>query len=54
MKWIDWKIPLSQLAGVDLAKVKKVYLGVGDRKSPKAGGAGRLYFDDISVIKAAP
>jgi hypothetical protein len=39
---------------VDTAKVKKVYVGVGDRQSPKAGGAGRLYFDDIGVIKAAP
>ncbi len=27
--------------------------GVGDRKNPKAGGAGRLYFDDIRVTKAA-
>jgi hypothetical protein len=54
MKWIEWKIPLSQFAGVDAAKVKKVYVGVGDRKNPKAGGAGRLYFDDIRVMKAAP
>jgi hypothetical protein len=28
--------------------------GVGDRKNPKAGGAGRLYFDDIRVTKAVP
>jgi len=49
--WSDWKVPLSQFAGVDLAKVKKMYLGVGDRKAPKAGGAGTIYVDDIRVIK---
>jgi len=54
MKWIEWKIPLSQFPGVNLAQIKKVYVGVGDRKSPKAGGAGRLYFDDLCVTKAAP
>jgi hypothetical protein len=54
MKWIEWKVPLTQFAGVNAAKIKKVYLGVGDRTNPKAGGAGRLYFDDIRVIKAAP
>ncbi len=49
--WSDWKVPLSQFAGVDLAKVKKMYIGVGDRKAPKAGGAGKIYVDDIRVIK---
>jgi hypothetical protein len=49
--WGDWKVPLSQFAGVNMAKVKKVYIGVGDRKSPKAGGAGKIYVDDIRVIK---
>jgi len=54
MRWIEWKIPLSQFAGVNAANIKNVYVGVGDRASPKAGGAGRLYFDDLRVIKAAP
>jgi hypothetical protein len=49
--WTQWKIPLSSLTGVNLAKVKKFYLGVGDRKNPAKGGAGRLYIDDIQVIK---
>jgi hypothetical protein len=49
--WTGWKIPLSSLAGVNLAKVKKLYLGIGDRKSPVAGGAGRIYIDDIRVTK---
>jgi hypothetical protein len=50
-KWTPWKVPLSSFAGVNLAKVKKMYIGVGDRKTPVAGGAGRLYIDDIRVTK---
>jgi hypothetical protein len=50
-KWTPWKVPLSSFAGVNLAKVKKMYIGVGDRKTPVAGGAGRLYVDDIQVTK---
>jgi hypothetical protein len=49
--WTEWKIPLSSLTGVNLAKIKKIYLGVGDRKNPMVGGAGRLYIDDIRVTK---
>jgi regulation of enolase protein 1 (concanavalin A-like superfamily) len=45
--WIEWRIPLSDLTGVNLAAVKKITLGVGDRASPKAGAAGMLYIDDI-------
>jgi hypothetical protein len=50
-KWTQWKIPLNGFAGVNPARVKKLYLGVGDRKSPVAGGAGRIYIDDIRVTK---
>ncbi len=50
-QWTEWKIPLSSFAGVNLAKVKKLYLGVGDRTSPAAGGAGRIYIDDIRVTR---
>jgi len=45
--WQEWRIPLSQFTGVNLAGVKKVAIGVGDPASPAAGGAGRLYIDDI-------
>ena len=44
-------MPLSSFTGVNLAKVKKLYLGVGDRKNPSADGTGRLYIDDIRVAK---
>jgi len=50
-KWSQWKIPLSDLAGVNAAKVKKIYIGLGDRDKPAKGGAGRIYIDDVCVIK---
>jgi hypothetical protein len=50
-KWTQWKIPLSGFTGVNLAKVKKMYIGVGDKKAPVAGGSGRIYIDDIQVTK---
>ena len=47
--WTERRIPLSDLStgGVNLAAVKKITLGVGDRTNPKAGAAGILYFDNI-------
>jgi hypothetical protein len=47
--WTEWRIPLSDLSagGVNLTAVKKITIGVGDQASPKAGGAGMLYIDDI-------
>jgi len=53
-KWTQWRIPLSQFTGVNLAAVKKLSIGVGDRNASKAGGAGKLYVDDIMVTKPAP
>jgi hypothetical protein len=49
--WTEWKIPLSSFTGVNLAKVKALYIGVGDRNAPVQGGAGRIYIDDIRVTK---
>jgi len=51
MKWTEWKIPLSSLGGVNLAKVKKMYLGAGDRQTPAKGGTGLIFIDDIGVTK---
>jgi hypothetical protein len=50
--WTAWKIPLNSLTGVNLARVKRLYIGVGDRQNPAAGGAGRIYIDDIRVTKS--
>ena len=49
--WTEWKIPLSSLTGVNLAKVKKMYIGVGNKKAPVPDGSGRIFIDDIRVIK---
>jgi len=49
--WTEWKIPLSQFTGVNLGSVKKMYIGVGDRKAPQVGGHGKLFIDDIRVVK---
>ena len=47
--WQEWNIPLADFrsAGVNVAAVKKMFIGVGDRKKPTAGGAGTLFIDDI-------
>ncbi len=50
-RWSEWKIPLSSPAGVNLAKVKQITIGLGNKADPKAGGAGRIYIDDIYVTK---
>ncbi|HOW73738.1 MAG TPA: discoidin domain-containing protein [Phycisphaerae bacterium] len=46
--WTEWRVPWSDLTGVNLAAVKKLTLGVGDKAGPKVGGTGLLYLDDIA------
>jgi hypothetical protein len=47
--WQDWNIELSRFTGVNLTAVKKMYVGVGNRNNPTAGGTGNLFIDDIGV-----
>jgi hypothetical protein len=49
--WTEWRIPLSSFAGVNPAQVKKLSLGVGDKKNPTADGTGRIFIDDIRVVR---
>jgi hypothetical protein len=49
--WVEVKMPLSGFTGVNMTKVKKMTIGVGDRNSPVADGSGTLFIDDIHVIK---
>ena len=51
--WRQWDVSLSEITagGVDVASVKTMYIGLGDRSAPVAGGAGLLYIDDIWVTK---
>ncbi len=53
--WQQWRIPLSEFtsAGVKMTNVKKIIIGAGDKASPKAGGAGKLYIDDIGFGRPA-
>jgi len=51
LHWVQWKIPLADFAGVNSAKIKKIYVGLGDKSNPAKGGTGRFYVDDIGVIK---
>jgi hypothetical protein len=55
-KWVSWRIPLADLsaAGVNLTRVKKLIIGVGNRANPAKGGTGRIYVDDIQLLGPAP
>jgi hypothetical protein len=47
--WQVWRIELTDFSGINLADIKKFYIGFGDRDDPAAGGAGTVYFDDIRL-----
>jgi len=49
--WSEWIIPYSELTGVNLGSVRTLYIGVGDRDNPSAGGAGLVFIDDIGFGK---
>ncbi len=51
--WTPWNVPFGSLTGVNLAKVKKLTIGVGDKKNPAADGSGRVFIDDIGFGKPA-
>jgi hypothetical protein len=50
-EWQAWVISLSEFGGVDLANVETVYIGVGSRDNPTAGGSGTIIIDDIGFGK---
>jgi hypothetical protein len=50
-EWTEWKIPLRDFAGVNLTKVKRVYIGVGDKTNPQPDGRGRIFIDDIRLTR---
>ena len=47
--WQQWDIDLADFAPVDVTRVKKMYIGVGNRNAPTLGGGGMLYIDDIRL-----
>jgi len=54
MEWQEWQIPFSALSGVNLSSVRTMYIGLGDRDNPTAGGTGLIYIDDIGFGRPAP
>jgi hypothetical protein len=52
-KWTEWKIPLSDFAGVNAARIKQIVIGIGDKSKSVPGAAGLLFMDDIYVIRNA-
>ncbi len=53
-KWTEWRIPLDSFAEVNVAKVKKMCIGVGNPEDPVPGGLGTLYIDDIYLVRLVP
>jgi len=49
-EWQQWTIPLTEFtsAGVKATAIKALVVGVGNRTSPAAGGAGKVYIDDLA------
>jgi hypothetical protein len=54
--WTKWDIDLQTFAnqGVNLANVDTIAVGLGDKKNPKVGGTGKMYFDDIGLYPPTP
>jgi hypothetical protein len=50
----EWNIDLKDFddQGIDLADVNSIAIGFGDRNNPQAGGAGKMYFDDIRLYRS--
>jgi hypothetical protein len=45
--WTQWVIPQKSFGNVDFTRVNAITIGVGDKAAPAAGGAGRIYIDDV-------
>jgi len=53
--WQAWNIPLADFrtGGVNVAAIKTMYIGVGDRKKTSPSGTGTLFIDDIGFGRSA-
>ncbi|MEN6427370.1 MAG: discoidin domain-containing protein [Phycisphaerales bacterium] len=51
--WTRWAIPMSDFAGVNFAKVKKMVITIGDKTATTAGGTGIVFIDDIGFGRSA-
>jgi len=52
-RWTQWVIDLQEFAdqSVNLANVNTIAIGFGTKDAPAAGGAGKMYFDDIRLYR---
>ena len=48
--WHPWTIPFGDLTCVNLSGITNLYLGVGNRTHPAAGGMGTIWVDEIRVV----
>jgi hypothetical protein len=55
-EWTQWTIDLQQFAdqGVGLTNVSSIGIGFGDKNNVKAGGSGKMLFDDIRLFRPPP
>jgi len=49
--WTEWVIDLQVFQGVTLTNVNTIAIGFGTKGSPAAGGTGKVYFDDIRLVR---
>jgi len=49
--WTAWEIPLTEFSdqGVNVAGIKKMMIGAGDRDNPTAAGTGMVLIDNIGI-----
>ena len=55
--WTEWVIPLSVFAdqGIVLTNVDRIAIGLGTQGNMTIpGGAGKMYIDDVRLLKPAP
>ena len=54
-KWTEWVIDVQASAdqGVALTNVNTITIGFGTKNAPVAGGTGKVYFDDIRLLRPA-
>ena len=53
-KWTEWRIPLDTFGRTRFDRIKKIYIGVGSRSATTPNGFGRIYIDDIRLLKSEP
>ncbi len=50
--WTEWKIPLSDLGRLRLNQITSLSIGIGSRHTPIRNGFGRIYIDDIRLLRS--